>query len=578
MGKGKNSEMKREQFWRLSYDAGLTDLDPKEWEISYVDAIKETFEKFPQQLAFTFMGMKVKLAELDRYANRFANMLIAHGFKKGDVVGINLPNIPEYIIAWLGTLKAGCVASGLSPLLSTEEMEHQLKDSDARGLVTLDAIFAGRLVHIASRLHELKLVVAANVGGFMPRIKRILGKLLKKIPQGKVTELAGKYVLHFKEAISPKRYPNDPPEVKVIPDDIAYIQYTGGTTGMPKGAMISHRNSVADLLIAQKWLGWEKGQGVALSGFPFFHIAGTFFAANAIYLGWPQILIPNPRDTNHICKEIRKHKPTHLVNVPSLYQMLISNPRFKTLDHSRLQACISSAAPFPEESQEILENIVGKGKLLEVYGMTETSPITTMNPSRGLRKLGTIGLPILNTDIILVDPITGKIVAQGEPGEICVKGPQVMVGYYKNPEETRQVIDENGYLHTGDVAIQDEDGYLRIVDRTKDMIIIGGFKVFSKKVEDVLTKHPAIESAATMGIPDPKRPGSELVKAYLTIAPGYASGKNEESLKADIIKMAGEKLAPYEVPKIIEFRKELPLTSVGKVDKKLLRAEARAEK
>ena len=315
--------MKHEQFWRLSYDAGLTDLDPKEWEISYVDAIKETFEKFPQQLAFTFMGMKVKLAELDRYANRFANMLIAHGFKKGDVVGINLPNIPEYIIAWLGTLKAGCVASGLSPLLSTEEMEHQLKDSDARGLVTLDAIFAGRLVHIASRLHELKLVVAANVGGFMPRIKRILGKLLKKIPQGKVTELAGKYVLHFKEAISPKRYPNDPPEVKVIPDDIAYIQYTGGTTGMPKGAMISHRNSVADLLIAQKWLGWEKGQGVALSGFPFFHIAGTFFAANAIYLGWPQILIPNPRDTNHICKEIRKHKPTHLVNVPSLYQMLI---------------------------------------------------------------------------------------------------------------------------------------------------------------------------------------------------------------------------------------------------------------
>jgi long-chain acyl-CoA synthetase len=568
--------MKREQFWRLSYDAGLTDLDPKEWEISYVDAIKETFEKFPQQLAFTFMGMKVKLAELDRYANRFANMLIAHGFKKGDVVGINLPNIPEYIIAWLGTLKAGCVASGLSPLLSTEEMEHQLKDSDARGLVTLDAIFAGRLVHIASRLHELKLVVAANVGGFMPRIKRILGKLLKKIPQGKVTELAGKYVLHFKEAISPKRYPNDPPEVKVIPDDIAYIQYTGGTTGMPKGAMISHRNSVADLLIAQKWLGWEKGQGVALSGFPFFHIAGTFFAANAIYLGWPQILIPNPRDTNHICKEIRKHKPTHLVNVPSLYQMLISNPRFKTLDHSRLQACISSAAPFPEESQEILENIVGKGKLLEVYGMTETSPITTMNPSRGLRKLGTIGLPILNTDIILVDPITGKIVAQGEPGEICVKGPQVMVGYYKNPEETRQVIDENGYLHTGDVAIQDEDGYLRIVDRTKDMIIIGGFKVFSKKVEDVLTKHPAIESAATMGIPDPKRPGSELVKAYLTIAPGYASGKNEESLKADIIKMAGEKLAPYEVPKIIEFRKELPLTSVGKIDKKSLRVEARA--
>ena len=570
--------MKNEQFWRLSYDAGLVDIDPKEWEISYVDAIKETFEKFPQQVAFTFMGRKVKLAELDQYANCFANMLIAHGFKKGDVVGINLPNIPEYIIAWLGTLKAGCVASGLSPLLSTEEMERQLKDSDAHGLVTLDAIFAGRLVHMASRLHELKLVVAENVGGFMPRVKRILGKILKKIPQGKVTTLAGKYVLHFKETICPKRYSDAPPEVKVVPDDIAYIQYTGGTTGMPKGAMISHRNSVANLLMVQKWLGWEKGQGVALSGFPFFHLAGTSFAANAIYLGWPQILIPDPRDTDHICKEIRKYKPTHLVNVPSLYQMLIANPLFKRLDHSHLQACISSAAPFPEESQEILESIVGKGKLLEVYGMTETSPITTMNPSKGVRKLGSIGLPIINTDIILVDHITGKKVEQGEPGEICVKGPQVMVGYYKNPEETRQVIDENGYLHTGDIAIQDEDGYLRIVDRTKDMIIISGFKVFSKKVEDVLTKHPAIESAATIGIPNLKRPGSELVKAYLTLVPGYNLEKNEEALKADIIKMAGEKLAPYEVPKIIEFRKELPLTSVGKVDKKLLRAEARAGK
>ncbi len=569
--------MKREQFWRLSYDAGMVDIDPKEWEISYVDAIKDTFEKFPRQLAFTFMGTKVKLSQLDQYANRFANMLIAHGFKKGDVVGINLPNIPEYIIAWLGTLKAGCVASGVSPLLSTEEMEHQLKDSDARCLVTLDAIFAGRLVHIASQLHELKLVVAANVGGFMPYVKRTLGKLLKKIPQGKVTELTDKYVLHFKETISPKRYSDTPPKVKVAPDDIAYLQYTGGTTGMPKGAMISHRNSVANLFMVQKWGGWKKGQGVALSGFPFFHLAGTFFAANAVYLGWPQVLIPNPRDTNHICKEIKKHKPTHLVNVPSLYQMLIANPRFRKLDHSRLQACVSSAAPLPEESQKTLENIVGKGKLLEVYGMTETSPVTTMNPEKGKRKAGSIGLPIINTDIILVDPLTGKKVAQGEPGEICVKGPQVMVGYYKNPEETKNVIDKDGYLHTGDVAMQDKDGYLRIVDRTKDMIIVSGFKVFSKKVEDVLTKHPAVESAALVGIPDPKRLGSELVKAYLTKTPGYASGNNEESLKADIIKMAVEKLAPYEVPKIIEFRQELPLTMVGKIDKKALRAEARAE-
>jgi len=209
--------------------------------------------------------------------------------------------------------------------------------------------------------------------------------------------------------------------------------------------------------------------------------------------------------------------------------------------------------------------------------MTETSPITTMNPEKGKRKTGTVGLPILNTDIILLDPITGKKVAPGEPGEICVKGPQVMVGYYKNPEETKKVIDKNGYLHTGDIAVQDEEGYLRLIDRSKDMIIVSGFKVFSRKVEDILAQHPAIESAALIGIPDPKRPGSEIVKAYIMLAPGYAQGKDKESIKKDILTMASRKLAPYEVPKIIELRQELPLTSVGKIDKKTLRAEACAQ-
>ena len=565
--------MKQEQFWRKSYDHGLTDLDPVEWETSYVDAVRKTFEAYPDNSAFAFMGVAVSFAELDRYTNRFANMLLSHGFKKGDVVGINLPNIPEYIIAWLGTLKAGCVISGVSPLLSTEEMEYQLRDSNARGLVTLDAIFAGRLVNIAANLPDLRLVVAASVGGFLPGIKRFLGKLLKKIPQGKVSPLEDKTVYLFKEILSSERFSAVAPAVNVTPDDIAYIQYTGGTTGPPKGAVLSHRNAVADLLIVQKWLGWEKGKGVALSGFPFFHIAGIFFNANCIYLGWPQILIPNPRDTDHICHEITRYKPNFLVNVPSLYQMLLANPKFKTLDHTNLETCMSAASPFPEESQKILESIIGQNKLLEVYGMTETSPLTTMNPGKGKKKLGSIGLPLLNTDIRLKDPATGEEVAQGEPGEMCIKGPQVMVEYYKKPEETKKVFDEDGYLHTGDVAVQDEDGYLRIVDRTKDMINVSGFKVFSKKVEDVLIAHPAIESIALVGVPNPQRPGSELLKAYMTITPGYDHGGNVQALKDEILKMASEKLAPYEVPKMVEIRDELPLTSVGKIDKKALRAE-----
>jgi long-chain acyl-CoA synthetase len=566
--------MEKKQFWRKSYDPGLEDVDPKRWETSYVDVIRPAFEKFPNKTAFSYFGVEVTFAELDIYSNRFADMLIKNGLKKGDVVGINLPNIPEYVISWLGILKAGCVVSGVSPLLSPEEMQYQLNDSKAKGLVTLDAIFAGRLVKIESNLPELKVVVATSVGGFLPAIKRILGQMLKKIPKGDVTPLKGKQVYIFKDVIKTDKFSAKSPNVTITPDDIAYIQYTGGTTGAPKGAMLSHRNAVSDLIIVQTWLGWEPGKGLALSGFPFFHIAGLFFNENCIFLGWTQVLIPNPRDTDHICAQIEKYKPTTLVNVPSLFQILMANPKFRAIDYSGLERCICAAAPFPEESQKEFEAIVGKGKLLEVYGMTETSPLTTMNPSKGRKKLGSIGLPLLNTDIKLVDPATGKEVELGQPGEICVKGPQVMVGYYNKPEETKKTIDADGYLHTGDVAVMDENGYLSIVDRTKDMIIVGGYKVFSKKVEEVLTAHPAVEMIAMVGIPNPERPGSELVKAFVKPTVEYEN-KNYKEIEEDIVRFAKEKLAPYEVPKMVEIRKELPLTTVGKLDKKVLRAEAR---
>jgi long-chain acyl-CoA synthetase len=561
------------RFWTKSYDPGITDLDPAQWETNYIEIVQPVFKKFPDKAAFVFMGVEVTFAELDRYANRFAHFLIASGLKKGDVVGINLPNIPEYVIAWLGILRAGCVVSGVSPLLSAEQMKYQLKDSNARGLVTLDVLFAGRLLTIVSDLPDLKCVLSTSVGGFLPAIKRILGQFLKKIPKGKVVPLPGRVVRDFKKVVNDPQYSVDHPDVKIIPDDVAYIQYTGGTTGYPKGAVLSHRNVVSDLLIVQRWLGWEVGKGLALSGFPFFHIAGMFFNENCIYLGWTQILIPNPRNTDHICRELARYRPTALVNVPSLYQMLIADPKFSELDHSNLERCISAAAPFPEDSQRELENIIGQGKLLEVYGMTETSPLTTMNPSKGKKKLGSIGLPLINTDIKLVDPSSGEVVAVGEAGEICVKGPQVMIGYYNKPEETQLVFDQDGYLHTGDVAIQDEQGFLTIVDRTKDTVIVGGYKVFSKRVEEVMTEHPAIDMIALIGVPNPERPGSELVKALVTIKSDYQFDGDEEALKTDILTMARDKLAPYEVPKLMEIRKDLPLTSVGKVDKTILRKE-----
>ncbi len=564
----------KDRFWQSKYDAGIGDLDPKEFEVSFIETTRKTFEEVPEKMAFAFYGTEISYGELDKLSNEFAHMLVENGFKKGDVLGINVPNIPEYVIAILGGLKAGLIVSGVSPLLSAVQIQYQLNDLGSSGkqvaLLTLDAIFAGHIVKIASALPSLKLVVTTSVAGFMPKFLGFMGKLVGKIPKGKVTSLEGKSVLQYHKDVKGK-FSDELPNVKVDPDDIAFIQYTGGTTGPPKGAMLSHRNSVADIKIFQHWLNWEFGKGFGLSGFPFFHIAGLFTCQNVIMLGWSQVLIPNPRDTNHIIKEMLKYRPSVLANVPTLYQMLLKNPNFKKIDKDMIDYVISAAAPFPKESQEILESVIGEGKLIELYGMTETSPLTIGNPSKGTKKLGYIGLPFPNVDFKLVDPDTGNEVPLGEPGEICVKGPMVMEGYYNKPEETKKAIDSDGFMHTGDMGMMEDDEYVKIVDRTKDMIIVGGYKVFSTKLEDTLTQHPAIGMVATIGVPNPDRPGSENVKAFIQLDEDFKFDGNTEKLKEEIITFARENCSPYEVPKMIEFTDELPVTSVGKVDKKLLR-------
>jgi long-chain acyl-CoA synthetase len=562
------------RFWKKSYDEGINDLDPKEFEFSYVDVIRRSFNELPDKLALAFYGTEITYGELDKLSNEFAHMLIENGFKKGDVLGINTANIPEYVIGLIGGLKAGLIVSGVSPLLSAVQIQYQLNDLGSGdkqvALLTLDAIFAGHITKIASKLPSLKLVVTTSVAGFMPKFLGIMAKLLKKVPKGKVTPLEGVTVLEYHKDVKSK-FSDELPNVKIGPDDIAFIQYTGGTTGPPKGAMLTHRNFVSDVKIFQHWLSWEFGAGGALSGFPFFHIAGLFTCANVITLGWSQVLIPNPRDTNHIIKEMIKYRPSVLANVPTLYQMLLANPNFKKVDKDMLDYVVSAAAPFPKESQEILESVIGTGKLIELYGMTETSPLSCGNPSKGKKKLGSVGLPFPNVDLKLVDPESGKEVPLENAGEICVKGPIVTKGYYNKPDETKKAIDSDGYMHTGDMGIMDNEGYVRIVDRTKDMIIVGGYKVFSTKVEDTLTQHPAIAMLAIVGLPNPERPGSELVKAFIQIDPNYEFDGNKEALKEHILGFAQKELSPYEVPKMIEFIDELPLTVVGKVDKKALR-------
>jgi long-chain acyl-CoA synthetase len=559
--------------WVRSYDEGVNP-EVEIPDISLVDRFDEVLELFAERPAIHFFGRTLTYQTLMGHANRFSRALIENGCRPGDVVGINLPNIPQYLIAQIGALKAGCAASGLSPLLTPAEMAYQLNDCKARVLVTLDAIFQHRLLGIFEELPHLKLVVATGIPDFLPKIKQLLAKILKKVPTGRVTQVPEKGVARFMDILF--RYSDKPPGVKVTPGDNCLVQYTGGTTGIPKGTELTHANLIANMSQVNEWTRPEMGKEIGLSGFPFFHLAGLMLGMLALAAGGAQVLIPDPRNTRHIVKEMARYKPTMLINVPSLYLMLLEEPGFRNLDFSDLKFCISGAAPFPVDSIRELEGVIGTGKVIEVYGMTETSPIITMNPIKGKKKVGTVGLPVQSTRVKLVDLDTGtREVPVGEGGEIIVRGPQVMKGYLNKPEETQVAIRElegEPWLYTGDVARMDRDGYFTIVDRSKDMLIVGGFKVFSREVEEKLHDHPAIELCAIIGVPNPERPGSELVKLVVQLNPAY-QGKSRGDIKEEIRLFAKENMSPYKVPKIIEFMEKLPLTPVGKVDKKALRQE-----
>jgi long-chain acyl-CoA synthetase len=560
-----------EKPWGKSYESRLS-AEMKAVEETYVDLLERGLKFRPDVVAFYFLGIKFNYQKLDRLSMRFASYLRKQGCNPGDVVGINLPNLPQYLIALAGALRAGCVVTGVSPLLTPKEMAYQLNDSGAKVLLTLDAIYENRVQKIKDDIPGVTCIITTNIADYLPPAKAILGKLLKKIPSGKVEPIKGKEVISFKDCLS-GTLPDIPrPSVKL--DDTCLIQYTGGTTGTPKGAVLTHRNMVSNLTQGRQWLDLKMDGGTVVSGFPFFHMAGLYFGMISMSLAFTQCLIPDPRNTRHICKEIAAHRPGLMLQVPSLYQMLMEDPAFAKIDFSTLNGCISGASPFSKEAINALEAIVGKGKVVELYGMTESSPIITMNPLRGTKKIGSVGVPLQSTRVKLVDVETGKKeVALGEVGEIIVLGPQVMKGYHNKPEETDNTLrDFQGakWLYTGDVARMDEDGYFYIADRTKDMLIVGGYKVFSREVEDVLSEHKAVELCAIVGITNPERPDSQIVKAVIQLTK-EAQGKDQEEIKKQILEHCKEDLAPYKVPKIIEFMVAIPLTAVGKVDKKALR-------
>ena len=562
-----------EKIWLKSYDPhAKPEIDIEIYSLA--EMMRRSVKQYPKSLCFDFQGSRATFEETEEYVNSFANFLVENGLKKGDRVVINLPNLPQFIVALFGTFYAGCAVSGMNFLLQPNEIIYQLKDCGAKALITLDSFYEEK-VREALEIGEtnVEIVITTNVADVLDLEPAMKEQLIKigKIPVGKVEPVKGLKYFTYKEII--EKYASDKsPDVKIEPDDLLLLQYTGGTTGPPKGAILTHGNLISMIQIVNHWFepGTNPGNDVFISGFPFFHLAGLQFCLQTVSQGAMQILVPDPRDSNYMVSKIKENegKLSLFYNVPTLYLMLLKNRRFKKLDLSSVNAYISGAAPFPTESINEFENVVGKEKVVEAYGMTEASPGVTMNPYLGKKKIGTVGIPFPNTELKIVDVSDrSREVPLGEPGEIAIRGPQIFKGYWNKPKETEHAL-QNGWFYSGDVGVMDDDGYITIVDRTKDMINVSGFKVFSVEVDDKMNKHPAIELCSSVGIPDPDRPGSELVKLYVLLKEGYEAS---EEIKADILKFAQENLAKYKVPKFIEILKELPLTSIGKVDKKALR-------
>jgi long-chain acyl-CoA synthetase len=524
-------------------------------QISFADYIRQAFDGFPDRVALYYLGTAITYRQLDALSNQFARFLIANGCKAGDTVAVHLPNVVATYVAAIGIQKAGCVFTGVSALLMPDELRYQLNDSGARVLVTMDMLYGVVTKVIADTGVTAVLVTSA--------VDYVPGPPAGQLDLGSFPGVA---LQRFPDAIA--GFPENLVRVAVKPSDKCLMMYTGGTTGPPKGAILTHNNIVHHITQMRTWLDNKPGADVTLTAFPMFHQAGNFLSLSHLSEASSLVVVPNPRDLPSVVAAIKQHRPTVIVNVPTIYLELMKLPEFRALDFSGVRYFMSGASAFPAENIREFEDIVGKNKLCEVCGMTETSPVVTALPLFGTKKVGSVGLPLSDTEVRLVDPESGKVAAVGEPGEMVVKGPQVFTeGYHNKPDETAYTL-RDGWIYTGDIEVMDEEGYFYIVDRLKDMVSVSGFKVFTRQVDDVLAEHPAVGMAATIGLPDPKRPGSEIVATAIILRPGYE--KSEET-RRQIVSFMKEKVSPYKVPKVIEFMDTLPMSAVGKVLKRELR-------
>ncbi|TAK28681.1 MAG: long-chain fatty acid--CoA ligase [Chloroflexota bacterium] len=547
--------------WLSHYEPGVPS------SISYpattLDSLLDTtVQRFPDRTATVFFGGRLSFRELIDQVNRFAAALRGLGVKKGDRVAIFLPNCPQFVIAFYGALRLGAVVVPTNPLYVERELEHQMKDSGAETIVTLSAFY--KLVEQVRPRTALKRVIVCNIKEYFSPVLRVLFTLAKEKKEGHRVDLPeGNGVYRFRSLLDSAQ--REPMASAAVGDDLALLQYTGGTTGLSKGAMLTHRNLVSNTMQLRHWIpSATEGKETMFSVMPFFHVYGlTVCMSYSIYLGATMILLPR-FELESVLKALDKHKPTFFPGVPTMYVAINGHPQVRRYDLRSIRYCISGAAPLPVEVQTRFEELTG-GRLVEGYGLTEAAPVTHCNPMDGLRKPGSIGVPFPDVQARIVDTASGETeLPAGEIGELVLQGPQVMQGYWQQPSETQDVL-RDGWLHTGDIARMDEDGYFYIVDRKKDIIIAGGYNIYPRDVEEVLFQHPKVLEAVVVGVPDEYR--GETVKAYVVLKPG------ESASEVELIAYCQEKVARYKVPTTVEFRDSLPKTLVGKYLRRALREE-----
>ncbi len=547
--------------WVKFYEGGVPDTIDLP-NITLVDIFNQAVSGNPGGTAIWFSGARLAYREFGRHVDQIAIALSRLGVRSGDRVAIMLPNTPHYPIVHFAALKLGAILVPTNPLYVEREIKYQFNNSDAETAVVLDFLFP-RVEKIKNET-GLKNIILTSIRDYLPPILKLLYPVKAKRDGNWVKVRRGPGIHHYSELLSEK-FPIGLPGASIKPEDPAMLLYTGGTTGFSKGAILSHRNLVANVLQTRSWFTQcHDGREVLLCALPFFHSYGLTTGLHmAILIRSTMVLVPNPRDIAMVLRTIHKTRATMFSGVPTMYVAINNFPDISKYDISSIKACVSGSAPLPVAVARKFEALTG-GKLVEGYGLSEASPVTHVNPINGRRKEGSIGVPVPNTDAMIVDPETKSPLPAGEVGELAVSGPQVMQGYWKLQEETEKML-KNGWLYTGDMGKMDDDGYCYIVDRKKDMIIAGGFNIFPREIEEVLFEHPQILEAAVIGVPDEYR--GETVKAYIVCKPG-------QSLTAEeVVHFCREKLASFKVPRLIEFRETLPKSNIGKVLKRVLTDE-----